>query len=148
MTQVSRSISREDDAAFAPLLTAAEVARANAYAPYSSYLVGAALSCDDGVIVGGCNVENASFGATICAERNAVLHAVAIGHRTFHACVVVTQGPEPAAPCGLCRQVLAEFAPSLPILLVAASTGARRLVHLDEIFPSTFGPADLAHLKK
>jgi cytidine deaminase len=83
--------------------------------------------------------------ATICAERNAVLHAVATGRRAFVACAIVTRGPEPAHPCGLCRQVLAEFAPNLPLLLVAAEIGdARLVVRLAEIFPGAFGPAALA----
>lgn len=140
------SFAEQSDAAWTPLVEAARAVRAKAYAPYSSYLVGAALSCDDGSIVVGCNVENASFGATICAERNAVLHAVAIGLRAFRACVVVTQGPEPAFPCGMCRQVLSEFARELPILLVGESTGARRVVMLSQIFPASFGADDLAHL--
>ena len=96
-----------------------------------------------GGIHAGCNVENASYGATICAERNAVFAAVAMGKRAFRACVVVTQGPEPAHPCGMCRQVLYEFAPSLPILLYAKSTGRKKLVKLSEILPGGFGPKDL-----
>jgi cytidine deaminase len=132
------------DPTWAPLVAAAVAVRENAHAPYSNYLVGAALACDDETIVTGCNVENASYGATICAERNAVLHAVATGRRVFLACVVVTQGNEPAFPCGMCRQVLSEFARDLPILLVAgAGTGTRKLVRLAEIFPGSFGKDDL-----
>ena len=133
------------DPLWTQLVDAAVAVRDNAYAPYSSYLVGCALACDDDLIVTGCNVENASYGATICAERNAVLHAVATGHRVFLACVVVTQGNAPAFPCGMCRQVLSEFAPDLPILLVAgAGNGTRKLVRLAEIFPGSFGKDDLA----
>jgi cytidine deaminase len=132
-----------DAPAWAPLVEAAERARANAHAPYSRYRVGAALAFADGAIVAGCNVENASYGATICAERGAVLAAVAGGRRTFVACVVITPGPRPGVPCGICRQVLSEFARELPILLVAES-GARVLVRLTDIFPETFGPGDLA----
>ena len=130
-------------ATWSALIDAARVARANAYAPYSRFAVGAALACGDGTIVAGCNVENASFGGTICAERNAVWHAVATARRSFIACVVLTEGPVAAAPCGMCRQVLAEFADDLPILLVAETGGARRLVTLSAILPEAFRPRDL-----
>jgi cytidine deaminase len=133
---------RPDDPAFDPLIAAARKAMANAYAPYSKFHVGAALLCGDGAIVSGCNVENASYGATICAERGAIMTAVAAGKRSFDAAVVITRGPEPASPCGMCRQMLYEFAPRVPILLVA-ETGARKLVRLDEILPGAFGPDDL-----
>ena len=95
------------------LLAEAELARRNAYAPYSHFAVGAALLTRDGRIIRGCNVENASFGLSICAERNALFKAVGEGHRDFVA-VAVTAGPdESASPCGACRQVLHEFAPDL-----------------------------------
>lgn len=131
---------RPDDPAWNPLIDAARAAMANSYSPYSHYPVGAALACGDGSIVGGCNVENASYGGAICAERGAVMAAVATGRSTYDACVVMTRGPEPAYPCGFCRQVLNEFAPQIPILLVAQSSGARRLVWLHEILPGAFGP--------
>jgi cytidine deaminase len=133
---------RPDDPAFAPLIAAARAAMANAYAPYSKFHVGAALLCSDGSIVSGCNVENASYGATICAERGAIMSAVAAGKRAYDAAVVITRGPDPASPCGMCRQMLYEFAPRLPILLVA-ETGAQWLVRLDEILRGAFGPDDL-----
>ena len=98
------------------LLTAAIDARQQAYAPYSKFLVGAALLTEDGQIISGCNVENASYGLTICAERNAVFTAVAQGHRKFQAIALATVGG--ATPCGACRQVLAEFCDDLPILIV------------------------------
>jgi cytidine deaminase len=131
-----------DDPVWAPLIDAARTAMHNAYAPYSKFHVGAALA-GGGATIAGCNVENASYGATICAERGAIMSAIARGVRTFDACVVITRGPEPAHPCGMCRQVLNEFAPKLPILLVAESTGARVLVRLDEILPGAFGPSSL-----
>jgi cytidine deaminase len=135
--------ARADASEWAPLIAAANAARANAYAPYSKYAVGSALLCDDGSIVGGCNVENASYGGAICAERSAVVSAVTAGKRSFVACVVVTQSDPPGSPCGFCRQVLVEFARDLPILLVSATSGARKLVRLAQILPDAFGPNDL-----
>ena len=105
-----------NDALKQQLLTAAIDVRRQAYAPYSKFLVGAALLTDDDQIVTGCNVENASYGLTICAERNAVFAAVASGHRQFQAIALATVGG--VTPCGACRQVLAEFCDDLPILIV------------------------------
>jgi cytidine deaminase len=89
--------------------------RSSAYAPYSKFSVGAALLGDDGRIFTGCNVENASYGLCICAERNAVFAAVAAGTRRFRAIAIVSSAQAPVTPCGACRQVLAEFAPSFEV---------------------------------
>lgn len=98
---------------------AARAARAHGYAPYSRYRVGAAVLTRSGRIFAGCNVENATYGATMCAERNAIGAMVAAGERDPVACVVVTAGPTPGTPCGICRQVLSEFAADMPVTLVA-----------------------------
>lgn len=124
------------------LVAAARRARARAYAPYSRFHVGAALLADDGTVFVGANVENSSFGLTICAERTAVVSAVANGHRRFRALALVAGRGEPASPCGACRQVLHEFAPDLPLRLVSAD-GRVRDVRLGELLPLGFGHRDL-----
>lgn len=119
------------------LLERAREARANAYAPYSGFAVGAALLADDGRIFTGCNVENASFGLTVCAERVALGTAVAEGARTFRAIAVC--GPDescPCPPCGACRQALAEFSPALEVI---TDDGANpRSTPLLELLPGAF----------
>ena len=100
---------------FLTLTESAIAARKQAYAPYSKFAVGAALRTRSGRIFCGCNVENLSFGLTICAERAAVFAAVAAGEREFEAIAIVADSVQPVTPCGACRQVLAEFAPALPI---------------------------------
>jgi cytidine deaminase len=122
------------------LIELADQARARAYAPYSHYAVGAAIECASGVIFVGCNVENASFGATICAERGAVAQMIAAGDRDPVACAIVTGGPQLGSPCGICRQVLFEFADDLPIALVTegARKRTRRDTTLSALLPLAF----------
>lgn len=118
------------------LRTAAETARARAYAPYSGFHVGAALETEEGTIVTGCNVENASYGLTICAERSAVTAAVTAGHRRFVRLALVSDAPEPIAPCGACRQVLAEFGLDLQIDSYAGDL--RTTWTMAELLPASF----------
>jgi cytidine deaminase len=139
MTGIPASLTAADRTR---LIEAAQRARQHAYAPYSGYAVGAALLTMDGTIVTGCNVENASYGATICAERTALVKAVSEGVRGFLAIAVVT--PNGGSPCGICRQALYEFNPKL-LVIVADSAGAtRREVALFELLPEGFGPLQLA----
>ena len=120
------------------LVTIASEARDRAYAPYSGFRVGAALLTSDGKIHGGCNVENRSFGSTVCAERVAIGSAVAAGSQGIAAVVVVSESQPPAAPCGLCLQVLTEFgSPDLPILLVNPQ-GERQEHRLEDLHPHPF----------
>jgi len=119
------------------LLAIARKAREQAYCPYSRFPVGAALLTSDGEIFAGCNVENLSFGLTVCAERTALCSAVAAGKRQFSGMVVVTDTPEPATPCGACRQALYEFSPDL-WLVTANLQGQQRVYRLSELLPDAF----------
>jgi cytidine deaminase len=120
-----------------PLIAAATAVRDRAHAPYSRFLVGAALLMEDGSIVAGCNVENRSYGLAICAERTAMATAVARGLRRPQACVVVTTTSPPSAPCGMCRETLKEFAEDMPMLLV--NTAGERLERtLADLLPHSF----------
>jgi cytidine deaminase len=123
------------------LISAARSAQARAYAPYSQFRVGAALEAADGTVFVGCNVENASYGLTICAERAAICAAVSAGAKRFRRAVVVSDVDPPAAPCGACRQVLAEFGLDLSI----DGVGSKRTVNwrLSDLLPAAFGPEQL-----
>ena len=131
-----------DDQTWDTLREAASDARDHAYAPYSNFQVGAAVRTKSGNVFVGCNVENASYGATICAERAAVLAAVAGGERDLTALVLVTGASEPTPPCGLCRQFLHEHAPTLAIRSYAANGYAD--YWLDELMPEPFGAGKLS----
>jgi len=119
------------------LLSAAREAAAQAYAPYSKLRIGAALEGASGAVYTGCNVENASFGLTMCAERVAVGCAVAAGERRFRRLALYTEDGGPLSPCGACRQVLAEFCDRLPILSVGRG-GLQREFELAELLPEAF----------
>jgi len=125
------------------LLRAARDAHDRAYAPYSHFKVGAALRLPDGRIVQGCNVENASYGLSICAERNAAFAAVAAGATAFVEAVVVGDTQGPVAPCGACRQVLAEFMDKGASIWLLGQDGSARRTNLGELLPLAFSPQDL-----
>ena len=119
---------------FANLIQAASAARKQAYAPYSNFAVGAAVQCKSGAVFVGSNIENISYGLTICAERIAIGSAVAAGQREFVAIAVVADTTEPIAPCGACRQFLAEFAPEL-IIVSATTRGGQKIENLSHFLP-------------
>lgn len=113
------------------------------YAPYSHFAVGAALLCEDGTVFTGCNVENAAYGSTICAERTALVKAVSEGHAAGWVTLAIAgSGEDFCWPCGACRQMLYEFAPDLRVL-AANQNGQFRQIRLSELLPMGFGPASL-----
>ena len=118
------------------LLNAALSARERAYAPYSKFLVGASVLAKSGKIYTGCNIENASYGLTVCAERNALFSAVGAGEREFTALCVVGDTEEPISPCGACRQVMAEF--KVPRIILANLKGDVKEYTLEELLPYGF----------
>ena len=120
----------------------AMAAMERAYAPYSGFRVGAALLASDGSITEGCNVENASYPAGICAERAAVSAAIARGVRDFTAIVIATEAERPASPCGMCRQVMIEFAPQLEVVSVTRG-GANARWTMSDLLPEAFTPTSL-----
>jgi cytidine deaminase len=126
------------------LREAAATAMTRAYAPYSDFHVGAALQASDGSVIVGCNVENSSFPAGICAERAALAAAVVAGHRQFRQLTIVTDAKEPTSPCGLCRQALVEFAPDLQVFSYTTS-GAEARWSLADLLPHPFTPQSLRH---
>jgi cytidine deaminase len=129
--------------AVAALVAAAHAARARAVAPFSGFTVGAALETENGSIVTGCNIENASYGLTMCAERVAVFKAVSEGHRAFRRIAVVVDAREPAAPCGACRQILWEYGGDLEVIL-ANLVGLTARSRMSQLLPLPFDSGVLA----
>jgi cytidine deaminase len=145
MSRRERSRGRDAgvaDADWIRLEDAAKAASKLAYCPYSRFPVGAAALTAGGAIVAGCNVENASYGLTICAERNAVCQAVARGEREIRAVVVYTPTPTPTAPCGACRQVLNEFGPEAEVRCLCDGPDQVRAL-VSDLLPEAFGPKNL-----
>ena len=125
---------------WADLLKRAIEAREYAYAPYSNYRVGAALLTQSGKIYTGCNIENAAYSPSNCAERTAIFKAVSEGERDFQAIAVVTING--GTPCGVCRQVIREFAPDL-IVIIGNLKGEYQVLALPDLLPQSFGPENL-----
>jgi cytidine deaminase len=126
----------------AELKSAATAASKNAYCPYSRFPVGAAVLTEDGLIFSGCNVENASYGLTICAERNAVFQAVAAGSPRLVAVAIFTPTSTPSAPCGACRQVLNEFGSTMEVHCFGNGSKALH-ASIPELLTHAFGPSNL-----
>ena len=124
------------------LVNAARAAQRTAYAPYSDFPVGAAVRTRGGAIYCACNVENASYGLSCCAERNAVYAAVAAGDRAIEAVAVVADTAAPVPPCGACRQVLSEFNPAMAVIMVSRR-GIIKTLRLDRLLPYSFKPKSL-----
>jgi len=124
------------------LVEKARAARKNAYAPYSKFKVGAALEASSGKVYAGCNVENASYAATCCAERVALTKAVSEGERSFVRIAVVAETSEPCPPCGICRQSLHEFSPGMEVIMVGAR-GRTERASLSDLMPCAFRSASL-----
>ena len=123
------------------LMECAIKARENAYSPYSHFAVGAALLCEDGTLYEGCNIENVSYGLTNCAERTAIFKAVSEGHIKFKALAVVADTEGPCAPCGACRQVMAEF--KIPLIIMGNLMGNIKIVTIEELLPFSFSECDV-----
>lgn len=140
LTQIEVSHRELADALRGELLAAAREAQASAYAPYSNFAVGAAVLLSDGAIYRGCNVENASFGLTVCAERVALFNAISDGRIDIAAVAVVTSAPRLCKPCGACRQVIAEFSQAdNPIVILSASAaGEVQTETIAALLPDTF----------
>ncbi|CAO4373826.1 unnamed protein product [Caenorhabditis nigoni] len=130
------------DISDAELVGLARTAMKRAHCPYSKFPVGAALLTESGDIILGCNVENASYGGTICAERSAVVSAVSQGHKKFRAISVVTELSEPASPCGLCRQFLVEFG-DFKVIIGTAFNSKTLITSTRDLLPFAFTPGSL-----
>ena len=127
---------------FKNLINEAEKARKRAYTPYSKFQVGAAVLCADSKIFSGCNIENASFGLTVCAERIAIFKAISEGSTKFKAIAVVGDTAKPCSPCGACRQVISEFAEDIYVIM-ANLKGNIKVKKIKELLPEAFGKNDL-----
>ncbi|SUP43191.1 cytidine deaminase family protein [Veillonella criceti] len=136
---ISLNMSSFDE--YRSLIGAAYEAKQNSYSPYSKFAVGAAVLCEDETIFTGCNIENASYGLTNCAERVAIQSAVATGHQTFQAIAIVGDSKGPCMPCGACRQVLVEF--KVPLIILEQSETELVVYELAELLPQSFSADNL-----
>jgi cytidine deaminase len=131
-----RTATTQPTSAHLELLAAARAAQDHAYAPYSGFRVGAAVRSESGKVYAGCNVENASYGVALCAERNAIGHMIAAGDERLSAVAIFADGDEPAMPCGICLQALAEFGDAVEVTV--ACRGASRTTTLAKLLPEPF----------
>ena len=140
MTETTSSETLLSEAVTDDLVAAAREAQASAYAPYSNFTVGAAVLLSDGTVYQGCNIENASFGLTVCAERVAIFHAVAAGRMDIAAIAVSTSAPKLCKPCGACRQVIAEFSRAdNPIVIISTTqSGLSATETITDLLPDNF----------
>ncbi|KAM9932859.1 hypothetical protein OXX80_007515 [Metschnikowia pulcherrima] len=127
----------------ASLISAAQAARDLSYSPYSKFRVGCAILTTSNDIIKGANVENASYGAAICAERTAITRAVMEGHKSFRAIVISSDQQDPISPCGICRQVIREFGVDTPVFMTSADGKVVVEKSLAELLPMSFGPDNL-----
>jgi len=128
------------------LIDQAKESFAKAYAPYSHFHVGAAAQTNSGNVVCGCNVENASYGLTVCAERNCIAQAIISGEKEFTAMVIYTEQEKLTPPCGACRQVLVEFFEPTALIMAANHLGDQKKWTVNELLPDAFTPKDLTSL--
>ena len=135
-------LSGDHVTAYDALIAAAKSARENAHAAYSNFRVGAALRATSGRIFGGCNVENATYGLTVCAERVAIFKAISEGERGFDAIAVVTDSDALTPPCGACRQLIWEFCGDIPVVL-ANLKGKVEVLRMSQLFPKPFDSSNL-----
>ena len=126
---------------FDALIQSAIAATEHAYIPYSQYPVGAALLASDGTVFTGCNIESAAYSPTICAERTALVKAVSEGHRSFDVIAVVTRNG--GSPCGVCRQLMYEFAPEMTVVIADLDGKIHHTLSLSDLLPHGFGPSKL-----
>ena len=141
--RLDRTAAASRLAEFPVMIDAALRVQTHARAPYSRFPVGAAVLAGSGAVFPGCNVESASYGATICAERSALVAAVAAGETSVRAVVVVTPTPEPSTPCGICRQLMAEFGPDVIVMAASSVSDVVLMATLGALLPLSFGASNL-----
>ena len=127
----------KDTEIYEKLLSKAKEARLIAYAPYSKFKVGSALLLDDGTIITGCNIENVSFGLSICAERVAIFKAISSGYKTLKAMAIIGDTMEPCSPCGACRQVMVEFSPNM-LVIMSNLQNKTKIIKAKDLLPDYF----------